>query len=687
MMADDIIDPDRSLRHAIDSLRNAVDAQTKHLESFKKGMMQEYFTAQKEASEAGVTSSVPGAEKILRTSQTTASGSRQEAGEPGLSRSEPPDAEEATPSERRRFYQGRQSARTRRHQLGAEAGRPDGSPIPGLGGMADADVKRIREEPLTVPEYQWKLDEQLRVARDLAIKGAGYAYEGKIPQGMAEPLGGTANFLNKAYGMAAPIEGAMNRMKGGFNRAWGSMEVGEQLGYSPQSGPIGSHVLGFRNPLAPFTSEAGQQGLGQKAGALEAMFSGGISMKDAVALRSALSAEGIGNKLQTGPGGSLLGLYNAGENEAMAELLEPAVKEYGIKPEVAAGRVNMVRYGQGTVDELSRSIKGLGDSARIANVTTEKFWKSQEQYAKDMESEGARWGQSMINYKQMSDAFGGLPPEIMAGVNRTPIGTAFAAAQGVLPGTVGAQNKLLQAQNAVQTIKFAAAHVRGTTTKTFNHFTNEWEETDPTDAKVAEMERIYQVDPKAARAYFKNPYGFEHAPEITLGLAGQERKWHLAEEAAKKHGGQLTPQMHAEQRTKWGSFWNDAHKAGVSEKEFHEAFAKDKGGVASLHKLYEDVRAKNAFVTGGEQKGQGIIELSSDAKKWFELKYPNEYKQAKEEAQRGGKSTAQRAGGTSTGRDAKGESLGSTVGNVAGDVAKGALQWAEHKIPIVGDLF
>lgn len=478
MATTDNLDPQRALRVATEQLKLAMESLDKHVEALSKPTLESANIAARQANVSGL--SMIGPKELMAqgvsTAETPGGGQLWVPGSLGDYGSEPPEQRLLAPTERglrerlqeRGQYEGgffrkmlnqtttgqpgpdgstppspQGSAQERREEQEGwrsmppnigRGGQKPGGPVPGA---SQAQAEEWANEPLAVPQYQWRLDAYLKLARDAAarssVRGETGVVGGLTPEGF---MGGVAGAANYALAYAAPLELAKQKVGGAVGKAmefgWGGLESGRELGFSPQGGALGlpSNIAGFRNPLAGFTSPAGEQGLREKWWGIEqSRFGTGISEQQAHELIGGIGQEG----------------YSGEQQERLGEALAPSVKE-GLSPGVAKNFVNAVRYGVNGLSELTHVTEGLGDVAKSTHMTMSQVAESMADYAKEAEQHGVTQMEGLRTAKGIMQGTG-LPASAISSVNQSPFGLATAARTGLLPGQVGAMNATGQIEN------------------------------------------------------------------------------------------------------------------------------------------------------------------------------------------------------------------------------------------------
>jgi len=449
------VDPVKAVRRAVEEIRDAIKGQINLSTGIARSPS---YTGSLAREQQLTTAAGPGALLGPPISQAAPDNELAEkAGELGSHRSEGGEGGGRGVRTRAAFSEHRAGSKRTWQQMNDEEqaawvqkNQPEG--LEKKTGLGVEQIYESANDPLYMPQYKWRLDEVLRNARDVAIKTATST---KLPEQIRPTMEGLAGALNTGYEYAAPYEKGGDFLKKITNAQFANAQVGTQLGYSPQTGALGAYIAGVPNPLAAFTSEAGKQGLGQKLGALGAMFSGGISLAQAEGLRGALSEQGFSNQQK----GNILGAYTGGENESLSQALEPLVKE-GVPASQAAVFAESTRYGNTSIRSLRASLHDMGSTAKTLKLTIDETAESMQRYAKEQEKEGAKQVESIQHYKEIAGATGILPTKI-AELNQSEIGTVTGQAHGFFPGTIGAQSGEAQAKNAIQTVERIMAMTPG----------------------------------------------------------------------------------------------------------------------------------------------------------------------------------------------------------------------------------
>ena len=164
------------------------------------------------------------------------------------------------------------------------------------------------------------------MARKYAVKKAG---EAETEPGESNKWASVAEKastgVEKIPEAIAAYQAGKSYIKPMLDIGFGASSMGTSLGYSPQAGGTlgASHILGIPNPIAAFSSPAGRQGLGTMVNAAEAAIGGtGIGLGEANQLRQTLAQQGWSNQRS----GGLLGATVGGQQENLAQALEPLVK-------------------------------------------------------------------------------------------------------------------------------------------------------------------------------------------------------------------------------------------------------------------------------------------------------------------------------------------------------------------------
>lgn len=543
-------------------------------------------------------------------------------------------------------------------------------------GMTERQFETAATQRLGIPEYQWRLDEKLKFARDQAARR------------VSEPGDGwskATGVLQKGYTNAATIEMVKNKLGQATNWASSASAEGSQLGFSPQDSSLGSaYVAGFRNPLGLLTSSAGQQTLGMKFNAIAAArFGSGIGTEQALGLRQALAGQGFSNQ-HTG----FMGLEAGGQQENLAQTLEPLVKE-GLGEGSAAKYAEATRYGTTSMRSLSESIQDLGQRSRIAKMSIEETAAAQQKYAEEMKEKGGTFGHGLQAAKELQESTG-MAPQAVGSILSGTYGQMAAMRRGVMPGMVGSMSGTSMAKMGYSAMDQIKAMIPAQY-KTDKYETNSHGEHEKVSTG-AEQEAAYahMIDPSINPDVFKR-YA-EHGKEmnavvggegiaqssrerITNQKAGNEKKWaethpeaakaetaaqEALREARAQHASPLTiaqaetalnkaQKAHtdliakhaqlsgaqADESTKsWGSVAGEMKTAGFSDVEVNKMWKGAHGRQDAFEKAHAALKTK-AEAKEKEGQEEGKIEFTQFAKQFLKIKGTPQDKEEKNAGKKG----------------------------------------------------
>jgi hypothetical protein len=684
------IDPQRSLKRSLDQLTQAVRSMNKHLESLDAEGQGQYIEGQKESNAA----------KKIRE----ASWSMQEARKPSSQLQQPgslnPDASisDAIASIKSAYENQNVNAVQRAADMVNKAGTmrlPEAEAqeakedeanyyqelqdkrMTGLGWMTPDKMEKLRAETPHLKGYSYgNWERKARVVESRVGGAQAYATKAAAKmgeeghEGLANAFGSVAKGAGKIEENAMPIVIGVDMAK----RAWAGMEKGQRnviegtgLGYSGEGVPGGQFLPGgIRNPLALFT-EAGQQGFGIKAAAIENALKGNLGFGESAKLSENLASLGFSNRHGSGIPG-FLGLDNSGRNQELVELGSKAKRE-GLPEAEFVKMAEGIRFGGGSIKQLNENINGLGEAAKNAGTSTKVLAESMNEYAALTEKEGPKTAQERKGREIFENT--GRPAKLTAEVNNTALGKATAGRYGILPGTIG--NTKGDFQNAIelQTIEQAAHMTRGGVVA---HITNpETGETitsgNSKEMQAAEMSKIYGIPPQLAMLYLNDPKKFKQSE-----FAGGEISNHIKRLQAEQKSGLPGYNQGAE----WGKLWGATDDL-ITAKQYQADYKIDKGGIKSQQALQAQVDEAKEKLNEQQGNGQGEITLSKEAQRFFKLNMPKQYaKFQKEREKEEGKSGAQGATKPSTGKTSiPGEALGA-LGNAAQAGAEALPNLALH---------
>lgn len=527
---------------------------------------------------------------------------------------------------------------------------------------------------------------------------------GGIPTPLADQSkfspGNIAGSLNAASQWAAPINIAKQWSSRIMGHAYAATGSGTALGYSPQSGAGGAYIAGIRNPLAAFTSEAGRQGLGQKVTSIGAMLGGGISYHQAQGLREALGGEGFSNQesgfLGLTTGGEQENLALALE-EPVKEGLSPNVAA-GFANTTRFGNANIQDLTKSlkgldttaktlklTVDQTGESMQTFAKESEAMGATQIHGLQAYKEIAdttgiapsKIQDVGNSPLGTAiMVRHGMFPGTLGGQSGEAQVQVAKETVNLAKRYVTGHATFTTNQFGEREQSTSAAedQQNKIAAIfHLNPEMVKKISEHGDQIESAARAQKQVKHaQERWGNVGPVNVENYARShPWAThemkwyeddirakksqvgEWAAEEKAGGSPPQNKWFDVnkeirdQEARLKQytdrytkQNKLTPGDKRDAGTAWGHLWAGASAAGVSGEEFNDARISSKGDWnKAFQKLHEDIAAKQK-ITSDEAEGKQVIELSPDAKRFFEIKDPQAFKTS---ANAGGPSQASAA--------------------------------------------
>lgn len=521
------------------------------------------------------------------------------------------------------------------------------------GPMSPSTMEEIEHAEFKIPQFgEWQLDTKLEMARDwagkLAAKQGRYGpegqYEGNITGQIANQFSKVANF---GYEHAAQIEVARRIARAGIDRAQGYSMAGGSLGFNPENGYGPQAILGFRNPLAYLTSEAGREGLGMKWDEFKMRMGMGLTGGQASEVYNSLAAMGFSNNQH-----GMMGLIDGGDLQNVAsKLVWPLVRE-GMSPQTAAEFANTLRNGNVSMDELRKTVKGLGDDARSSRETLDQYAQSLQSFAEG--AEGVTKGQALQIGKSFTNITG-MDPRFLQQMQQSPIFQGLAMGQlGVLPSAVQQLNAGSQMHLTMQAMNMAMRATGGLATNKYETINGKrvlvasGEEAQM--AQAAQLLGIPFEEFKRLHAHTKEIEESGRAETLLnspLGFKAEAASIDYKKKLLSKASGPRKKQLESEIKASEGRIehgggntigWNDLRSQlekvpGISHKEI-EKLSHQK----NFTKRGEEV--EKLLAQHGEQKlkseGNNVqVQFTGFARKFFE-QVPNSYSSAKSTANSGG---------------------------------------------------
>lgn len=546
MATADDLDPARMQRVAAERLQQALENLDRHIEALTAPTMELALAQRKRAAESGLEEVEPSA-LIRKFVSQAGEGAQIGTHEPGRLN---PDASDAG------------EPRTQWDEYGNPIGvrapltptGPARGPSP-IAGKTNIEAQRLEEEQIRIPQFgDWQLDTILKLASQVSGKRAISNYEsyaegekeaGRTPmdagawleqQGplAAGKVSGTfASLAEKAVPLNIIHQRALRPL---MDIGFGASNAGASLGFSPQGEGLGggflgaSHYFGIPNPIAAFTSPAGKQGLGTVVNAAEAAIGGsGIGIGEANSLRQALASQGWSNQRN----GGLLGLTVGGEQETLALAMEPLMKKGFKNPEVLAEFTSALKLGSGNINELTKGIEQLAETAKMTHQTLEaEAVKAQEFMAKSVEG-GSTMLHGLTAYGEIAKATK-MNPLLVQGINEGQFGQIQALTKGIMPWEIQGMSGNSAALNAWETVKKVAGYVpKQSDTRTLNKVTGKWEVTE--SAAEKEGAYIHMLEPSITAEQAKRLKEIGPHLEAVQGGLGeaasiQSHRWRMEEE-------------------------------------------------------------------------------------------------------------------------------------------------------------
>jgi hypothetical protein len=511
-------------------------------------------------------------------------------------------------------------------------------------GMSQQEVSKLQREGFEIPQFgEWQLDTKLKMARDwigqYATNKGAYDEEGNWQWGGSidehgnfqagsgkSTAGQTAatvsGYLNYAASHAAQIHAIRRSFDRVMNFGSGMQQTGEQLGYSPQSGLGPSSIFGFRNPLAPYTSEAGQQGAGIRWDAEKMTRLGtGITSAQAKEIYGSLAGMGFSNQQH-----DALGLTTGGDLENIAtQLVAPMVKNTGMSPEVASQFANALRNGNTSIKELSKTLTNLPEAAHTAREGINEYTESLQGFAEQAEQMGATKQQGYQSGMAFTQSTG-LDPRLLGQMQQSPFFQGLALTQmGVLPSGIGALPGGSQVGLTMQAMKMAMNATQGLNQNKYQTIGGKRVLVQSgSQAQQDQAAQLLGMSPEEFQRLYRNQgQNTASANALTLLQADTAQGWknELAGAMQKSHGNLTKEQREKLQKggegiTGWNQISQQLLNAGISKKEVgrigSEGFDKRASDVENLLAKLN----KQSISEEGQNKVQ--VQFTGAAAKFFQ---------------------------------------------------------------------
>lgn len=481
-------------------------------------------------------------------------------------------------------------------------------------GMSQQEVAKLQREGFEIPQFgEWQLDTKLKMARDwlgqYATNRGAYDEEGNwqwgasvdengnfVPGSGKSSTGQSAATVSGYLNYAASHAAQIHAMRRGFDKVMnfgaGMQQTGEALGYSPQTGIGPSSIAGFRNPLAPYTSEAGQQGAGIRWDAEKMTRLGtGITSSQAQEIYGSLAGMGFSNQQH-----DMLGLTTGGDLENIAtQLVAPLVKNTGMSPEVASQFANSLRNGNTSIKELSKTLQDIPEAAHAAREGINEYGESLQNFAEEAESMGAtkqQGYQSGLGFTQAT----GLDPRLLGQMQQSPFFQGLALSQmGVLPSGIGALPGGSQVDLTMQAMKMAMNATAGLNQNKYETIGGKRVLVQAgSQAQQDQAAQLLGMSPEEFQRMYRNKGQYTaSANALTLLQSDTSQGWknELAGAMQKSHGNLTKEQREILQKggqgvTGWDQISQQLLNAGISKQEVskigNEGFDKRASDVENL---------------------------------------------------------------------------------------------------------
>lgn len=290
------------------------------------------------------------------------------------------------------------------------------------------------QEGFRMPQFgELTVQDKLRMASDFLTRSSFNAYQRGQAQGLppdqlqnvAVNRGRSAVLLNMAADQATQAMVVGKNVRSVFNWGQGMQDQGIEAGYDPGGTVnIPGTNIGFRNPLDFLRGgSAFRESMNQRVNVQRLRLEGGISGKQASEIVGSLSSLG----------------WTGEQGQTMAfDALRPLVQQ-GLNPSVTSQMFDQaIRNGNTSLIDLRETLDNLGPSARAAHMSLTEYQEGLDQFANQLQGQGATYGEGVRTGRALSNAYG-MSPQQMGAFTQSPLVQAFGAVQyGALPQEFGA---------------------------------------------------------------------------------------------------------------------------------------------------------------------------------------------------------------------------------------------------------
>lgn len=197
--------------------------------------------------------------------------------------------------------------------------------------------------------------------------------------------------------------------------------TGRALGYQRGGDLFGGNLpfgIGMEDPFNPAAAE----GIGQAADVINLRSKSGINGQEAQAIEGAAAGAGFGGNARS---------------DITQNLLAPLFQKYGLNPEEVMQWQGALRTGQISTRDLAKTLDGLGETARSANMTLTDTAAAIKQASDAVQGMGGTARQG-IQFGQNFQSLSGLPANVGGQLLQNPmVQTMLANQTGVMPGLQG----------------------------------------------------------------------------------------------------------------------------------------------------------------------------------------------------------------------------------------------------------
>ena len=245
----------------------------------------------------------------------------------------------------------------------------------------------------------------------------------------AEGWQSAANTAAAGYAIHSLMRHAQTAMTGqGLNpNEW--QTAGARLGYAREGGRMGWDAFGIQTPFNPLSgglTPAAQEGWRQTQTMYRLRMMPGINREQAQGIVNATSAAGMSGRQG---------------QEVAREFMGPLYQQYQVDPEQLIPFTQVLRTGTGGIEDITRALSGLGETARAARVDVNTMAQGLAQAGEAMQAQGGHFLSGVQFGRQFTNSYG-LMPQVGQTLSEQPM------TQAILSGRTGLPSFALQAAPA-----------------------------------------------------------------------------------------------------------------------------------------------------------------------------------------------------------------------------------------------